>query len=182
LIFTERKSPGENHLAKITRRKPPGENLLAMSTPKSTFVYVIYIRTTPEKLWQALTQPEFTRQFFMGTVQESEWQVGAAWKMVAPDGRVGDSGEVLEIDPPRRLVLKWQCHMKPEHAAEGYSRMTYTLEPQGEMVKLTVLQEMDREGSTLIQAVGQGWPLILSSLKSLLETGAALALTPTGQD
>ncbi len=150
-----------------------------MSTPKSTFVYVTYIRTTPEKLWQALIQPEFTRQFFMATVQESEWKVGAPWKIVAPDGTVVDSGEVLEIDPPKRLVLKWRCHMKPEFTEEGYSRMTYALEPQAEMVKLTVLHEMDRAESKLIQAVGNGWPLILSSLKSLLETGASLEETRT---
>jgi uncharacterized protein YndB with AHSA1/START domain len=150
-----------------------------MSTPKSTFVYVTYIRTTPEKLWQALTQPEFTRQFFMATVQESEWKAGAPWKIVAPDGTVADSGEIVEIDPPNRLVLKWQSQLKPELTEEGFSRMTYALEPQAEMVKLTVLHEMEREGSKLIQAVSRGWPLILSSLKSLLETGASLEETRT---
>jgi uncharacterized protein YndB with AHSA1/START domain len=144
---------------------------------KSTFVYVTYIRTTPEKLWQALTQPEFTRQFFMGTVQESEWKVGAAWKIVAADGKVMDSGEIVEIDRPRRLVLKWRNEFKPELKAEGYSRMTYELEPQEEMVKLSVLHEMDKGQSKLIQAVSNGWPIILSSLKSLLETGESLKET-----
>jgi uncharacterized protein YndB with AHSA1/START domain len=146
---------------------------------KSTFVYVTYIRTRPEKLWEALTQPEFTRQYFFATVQESEWKVGASWKMVAPDGTVVDGGEVLEIDRPKRLVLKWRSEFKPEMKAEGYSRMTYELEPQGEMVKLSVLHEMDLSKSKLIQSVSNGWPMILSSLKSLLETGESLEETRT---
>ena len=97
---------------------------------ESRFVYVTYIRTTPEKLWQALLDPEFTRQFWVGTWQECAWKVGASWKLMIPDGRVGDSGEVLEFDPPRRLVLSWRNEFKPELHEEGFSRMTYTLEPQ----------------------------------------------------
>src|SRR5690242_247256 len=74
----------------------------------SRFVYVTYIRTTPQKLWDALIKPEFTRQYWVGTWQDSDWQPGSSWKLMIPDGRVGDSGEVLESDPPRRLVLKWR--------------------------------------------------------------------------
>jgi uncharacterized protein YndB with AHSA1/START domain len=140
----------------------------------SRFVYVTYIRTTPEKLWQALIDPEFTRQYWVATWQDCEWKVGAPWKLMIPDGRVGDSGEVLEIDPPRRLVLKWRNEFRPELREEGYSRMTYTLEPQGEAVKLTVVHEMDKPDSTLIEKVSHGWPHLLSSLKSLLETGESL--------
>lgn len=146
---------------------------------KSSFVYVTYIRTTAEKLWQALTEPEFTRQFFFGTVQESEWKVGAAWKIVEPDGTVPDSGEILELDAPRRLVLKWQSQGKAELREEGFSRMSYELETQEEMVKLTVRHEMDKEESKLIRSVSNGWPMILSSLKSLLETGESLVETRT---
>jgi uncharacterized protein YndB with AHSA1/START domain len=76
--------------------------------PNPQFVYVTYIRTTPEKLWRALIAPEFTRQYWVGTWQESEWKPGASWRIMIPDGRVGDSGKVLEIDPPRRLVLSWR--------------------------------------------------------------------------
>ena len=144
---------------------------------ESEFVYVTFIRTTPEKLWKALLEPEFTRQYWMGTVQESEWKPGASWKIVFPDGRLGDSGEVVEIDPPRKLVLKWKHELFPELTGEGYARMTYELEPQDDMVKLTVLHEMDKPESKFIKAVSNGWPIILSSLKSLLETGESLETT-----
>jgi uncharacterized protein YndB with AHSA1/START domain len=145
--------------------------------PKSEFVYVTYIRTTPEKLWQALTQPEFTRQVWLDTVQESDWKPGAPWRIAKPDGNSADTGEVLEIDPPRRLVLSWQNRMNPEMEAEGHSRMTYDLEPQGDMVKLTLTHMMEKPESKFIQAVSNGWPIILASVKSLLETGQALAAT-----
>jgi uncharacterized protein YndB with AHSA1/START domain len=146
---------------------------------ESRFVYVTYVRTTPEKLWQALLDPEFTRQFWVGTRQECDWKAGASWKLMLPDGRVGDSGEVLEFDPPRRLVLSWRNEFKPELHEEGYSRMTYTLEPKGGSVKLTVLHEMGKPDSKLIEGVSNGWPHLLSSLKSLLETGESLVETRT---
>jgi uncharacterized protein YndB with AHSA1/START domain len=141
------------------------------------FVYVTYIRTTPEKLWKALIEPEFTRQFWCNTTQESEWKPGATWKILMPDGAVADSGEVVEIDPHRRLVLKWRNEFQPELKAEGYSRLTYQLEPEGKSVKLTVIHEMEKEGSKFIEAVSSGWPHILASLKSLLETGESLEET-----
>ena len=94
-----------------------------------------------------------------------------------PDGRVADSGEMLEIEPHKRLVLTWRNEFKPELKEEGYSRLTYQLEQQGDMVKLTVTHEADRPGSKLIEAVSNGWPAILSSLKSLLETGEPLEAT-----
>jgi uncharacterized protein YndB with AHSA1/START domain len=150
---------------------------MSSTEDKSSFVYVTYIRTTAEKLWQALIDPEFTRQFWAGTWQECEWKVGAPWRIMIPDGRVGDNGEVLEIEPHRRLVLSWCNEFKPELRQEGYSRMTYLLEPEGDMVKLTVRHEIDRPQSKFIEAVSSGWPLILASLKSLLETGESLAAT-----
>src|SRR6516225_7415251 len=143
----------------------------------SRFVYVTYIRTTPEKLWRALIDPEFTRRYWCETHQESDWEPGAAWRIMTPDGRVADSGEILEIEPNRRLVLTWRNEFKPELHAEGYSRLTYELEQQGESVKLTIIHEMDKPGSKLIDAVSTGWPHILASLKSLLETGDPLEET-----
>jgi len=144
---------------------------------ESQFVYVTFIRTTPEKLWQALTEPEFTRQFWFDTVQECAWKKGSTWNIKFADGRVADSGEVVEIDPPRKLVLKWRNELFQEMTAEGYSRMTYEIEQQGETMKLTLTHVMDKSESTFIKAVTGGWPIILSSLKSLLETGKAIEVT-----
>jgi uncharacterized protein YndB with AHSA1/START domain len=146
---------------------------------KPKFVYVIYIRTTAEKLWEALIKPEFTRQYWAETWQESDWKVGSPWRIMLPDGRVADSGQIAEIDPPKRLVLTWRNEFKPELTEEGYSRLTYVIEQQGDMVKLLLTHEMERsiEHSKFIDAVSNGWPAILSSLKSLLETGAPLEAT-----
>ena len=141
---------------------------------ESQFVYVTFIRTTPEKLWRALIEPEFTRQFWMGTTQESEWKPGSPWRIAKPNGDSADSGEVVEIEPCRKLVLRWQNQMFPEMTAEGFSRLTYEIEEKGDAVKLTVTHEMDKSKSKLIEAVSNGWPMILSSLKSLLETGESL--------
>ena len=145
------------------------------------FVYVTYIRTTPEKMWEALTKPEFTRQFWFGIAQESTFEPGAPWKLVGSEGKVYDTGEVLECDPPKRLVLKWRNEFKPELKAEGYSRCTMELEPDGEITKLTITHTIDREGSKFIEAVSGGWPKVLSGLKSLLETGRAIEPAPKGR-
>jgi uncharacterized protein YndB with AHSA1/START domain len=146
---------------------------------ESRFVYVTYIRTTPEKLWRALIEPEFTRRYWVETWLESDWKPGSSWKIMIPDGRVADAGEVVEIEPGRRLVLTWRNEFKPELKAEGFSRATFDLEPQGDVVKLTVVHEMDKPGSKAIEAFSNGWPQILSSLKSLLETGESLEATRT---
>jgi len=138
------------------------------------FVYVTYIRTTPEKLWQALLSPEFTRSYWFGVTHESEWKKGAPWKMVFADGTVGDAGEVLEIEKPKRLVLRWRNEFKPELRAEGYSRCTFDIEANGPVTKLTITHEIDKTGSKFIEAVSGGWPRVLSNLKSLLETGEVL--------
>jgi uncharacterized protein YndB with AHSA1/START domain len=146
-------------------------------TEKPKFVYVTYIRTTMPKLWEALTGPEFTRQFWYEAVHECDWKAGSPWRLKTPDGRTADAGEVLEADPPRRLVLSWRHEITPEMKAEGFSKMTWLLEAQGDMVKLTVTHEIDRPGSKFIEAVSGGWPIILASLKSLLETGQSLEAT-----
>jgi len=148
-----------------------------MTDAKSSFVYVTYIRTTPEKLWRALIEPEFTRQYWAGTHQVSDWKPGASWKAMIPDGRVADSGEIREFDPPKRLVLTWRNEFMPELKAEGHSVLTYELEPAGSAVKLTLTHEMNRPGSKLIEATSTGWPHLLASLKSLLETGQPIEET-----
>jgi uncharacterized protein YndB with AHSA1/START domain len=147
---------------------------------KSRFVYVIHIRTTPEKLWAALIEPEFTRRYWAETWQESDWRVGSPWRIMKPggaNGEVADSGEVKVFDPPRKLVVTWQNHLNAEMKAEGHSTCTYDITPTEDAVKLTVTHEMDRRDSKLIGAVSTGWPPLLSSLKSLLETGEPLPET-----
>jgi uncharacterized protein YndB with AHSA1/START domain len=140
----------------------------------SRFVYVTYIRTTPEKLWEALTTPEFTRLYFFGATFDGKWTKGSPWKMSRPDGSLTDSGEVLESDPPRHLVLKWRNEFMPELTAEGFSRCTFDIAEDGDTVRLTVTHEMERDDSRMIAAVSGGWPKILSGLKTVLETGKPL--------
>ena len=140
----------------------------------SKFVYVTYIRTSPQKLWDALTTPEFIRQYWFDMTQESEWKPGASWTMKFADGRVADAGEVLEVDPPRRLVLKWRNEFREELKAEGPARCVYDIEQDGEIVKLTVTHTIEKDNAKFIEAVAGGWPRILSSLKSMLEAGKPL--------
>ncbi len=139
---------------------------------RSTFVYVTYIRTTPQKLWSALTEPQFMKQYWFGMHAESAWTKGASWKLVSEGGEVFDDGEIVESDPPRRLVIRWQHQRRPELKAEGPSICTMELEAIGKTVKLSITHTSDREPSKLIEAVSGGWPKLLSNLKSLLETGS----------
>lgn len=142
--------------------------------PKSTFVYVTYIRTTPEKLWTALTDPEFQKQYWFGVHCESVWTAGSPWKMLYADGKVTDAGEIVESNPPRRLVIRWRHMDKPELKAEGDSLCTMELEPSGKAVKLTITHSIERDNSKLIVGVSGGWPKIMANLKSLLETGSVI--------
>jgi uncharacterized protein YndB with AHSA1/START domain len=147
----------------------------------STFVYVTYIKTTPERLWSALTTREFTQQYWLGAYCESDWKPGSPWKLAFADGRLADAGEIVEVDPPRRLVIKWRNEWKAEMKAEGYSLCTFTIEAIPDTsppaVKLSITHAMDRPESKFIEAVSGGWPLIISNLKSLLETGSVVMPT-----
>ena len=140
---------------------------------RSTFVYVTYIRTTPETLWSALTTDvEFMKQYWFGTHCDSRWTAGSPWKMVSSSGLISDAGEIIEAEPPRRLVIRWQHQSKPELKAEGESHCTIELEPIGTAVKLAITHSIERQPSKFIEAVAGGWPKIISNLKSVLETGA----------
>jgi uncharacterized protein YndB with AHSA1/START domain len=110
------------------------------------------------------------KQYWSGTHLETNWRAGSSWQLIFPDGRVADTGEIVEIDPPKRLVLKWRNEFRPELKSEGYARCTIELEPTARAVKLTITHSIDRPGSKFIEAVSGGWPRILSNLKSLLET------------
>ena len=145
---------------------------------RSTFVYVTYIRTTPEELWSALTDAEFMKQYWFGVHCESQWTPGSTWKMVSSDGNITDAGEIVEAERPRRLVIRWRHQNKPELKAEGESRCTIELEPVGPAVKLSITHTIEREPSKFIMAVSGGWPKIISNLKSLLETGSIVLKEP----
>ena len=145
---------------------------------RSTFVYVTYIRTTPEKLWSALTDAEYMKQYWFGVHCESQWTAGSSWTMVGVDGKILDAGEIVEAEPPRRLVIRWQHQDKPELKAEGESLCTMELEQIGTTVKLSITHTIEREPSKLITAVSGGWPKIISNLKSLLETGSIILKDP----
>jgi uncharacterized protein YndB with AHSA1/START domain len=148
-----------------------------MSKPK--FVYVTYIRTTPEKLWAALTDPQTIKKYWLGITAECEFKPGSPWALKFEDGRVADTGEILEAVPPRRLVIRWRNEFKPELKAVGYTRCVMEIEladyyPDrgGKAVKLTITHEAETgQGAPMIEAVSSGWPKVLSNLKSLLETG-----------
>jgi uncharacterized protein YndB with AHSA1/START domain len=138
---------------------------------RSTFVYVTYIRTTPEKLWSALIDAEFMKQYWFGVHAESQWTAGSSWKLVSGDGQILDAGEIVEAEPPRRLVIRWQHQSKPELKAEGASRCRPA-------VRLSITHTIERDPSKFIAAVSGGWPKIISNLKSLLETGSTVLQDP----
>lgn len=145
---------------------------------RSTFVYVSYIRTTPEKLWSALTNAEFMKQYWFGVHGESEWTAGSSWNLVSPQGQMLDAGEIVEAVPPRRLVIRWQNQFKPELKVEGDSLCTMEIEQSGSAVKLSITHTIERSPSKFIEAVSGGWPKVISNLKSVLETGSAVLLDP----
>jgi uncharacterized protein YndB with AHSA1/START domain len=142
---------------------------------ESRFVYVTYIRAEPEKIWEALTDPEQNKAFWGGYHQQSSWTVGADYAIAGPDGRIWDTGKVLACDPPKHLSVSW-LHLNDEAMkAEGESTATFHLEPAPNgATRLTVTHSIGVPDSKLIGAVATGWPVILSSLKTLLETGSAL--------
>lgn len=151
------------------------------------FVYTTYIKTTPEQLWKALTDPAFTSRYW-GVELTSDWQVGSvvSWRFAGVT-MADDRGVVVESDPPRRLAYHWHP-ITPEFgraidaseedvarlAAEPRSKVTFELEPAGEMVKLRVVHDGFADGSEILPGISEGWPAILASLKTLLETGEPL--------
>jgi uncharacterized protein YndB with AHSA1/START domain len=144
---------------------------------KPAIVYTIYIASTPEKVWQALTSAEFSRQYFSGFAIEADLKVGGAFIARAPDGSVHIGGEVIECDPPKRLTVTWNVNWPALVEKLGPTLVTYEIEAAGDAVRLTMLQSHDRDISDDILSGGRtGWPAILSSLKSLLETGRALTI------
>jgi uncharacterized protein YndB with AHSA1/START domain len=144
---------------------------------KPTTVYTIYIAATPEAVWQALTSAEFSRKYFFGNSVEVDLKVGGAYIVRPPDGSVHISGEVVECDPPRKLTVTFNVNWPALIEKLGPTLVSYEIEPAGDAVRLTMTESHDRPISDDILSGGrQGWPAILSSLKSLLETGEALVI------
>jgi len=139
-----------------------------------TFVYVTYIATTPDKVWQALVDGELTRQYWKHE-NVSDFKPGSRWAHVADDGKrtVKLVGKVLESVPNQRLVLTWG-DVADEADSSKHSRVTMVIEPVDEMVRLTVTHEQLELGSEMLRKISNGWPRVLSSLKSFLETGKPL--------
>jgi uncharacterized protein YndB with AHSA1/START domain len=144
---------------------------------KPAIVYTIYIAATPEKVWQALTTAEFSRKYFFGNAVEIDLRVGGAFIMRTPDGALHISGEVIECDRPTRLTITFNVNWPALVEKLGPTLVTYEIEPAGEAVRLTMTESHDRPIDDDILSGGrQGWPAILSSLKSVLETGHAPAI------
>lgn len=170
-----------NALADLTRalEQPPMD---------TTFVYTTYIDASPERVWAALTEPEFTRLYW-GVALESDWTVGSTVTWHLKDITIADDAQVVLVsDPPRRLSYTWHT-ISPEFieaiggdrevlakaAAERRSRITFDIEPQGDLVRLSVKHDDFEPGSVVLAGVSEGWPSIIASLKTMLETGRPLA-------
>ncbi|MGZ3725792.1 MAG: SRPBCC family protein [Pseudobdellovibrio sp.] len=139
---------------------------------QSQFIYISYIKATPEQLWKGLTSPEMIRKWWGGgLLAKSDWKTGSSWSLCHENGILADSGEIIEAKPPEKLILKWRNESNTEMTAEGYSLCTFELNPVDEAVKLAITHQMDVANSKFIAAVSNGWPMIISNLKSLLETG-----------
>lgn len=146
-------------------------------TDQTTQVYSLYIRATPEQVWEGITSPEFTQRYFYGSVFDSDFTPGSSYAGWAADrSQQFVEGEVLEADRPHRLVTTWRALYDPETAAEPFSRVTWEIEAAGESVtKLTVVHdELDAAPKTAANVAG-GWSFVLSGLKSVLETGEGLS-------
>jgi uncharacterized protein YndB with AHSA1/START domain len=151
--------------------------IMDISNFKPSIVYTIYIASTPERVWEALTTAEFSRKYFFGFGVELDLKVGGAFVARAPDGSVHIGGEVIECDRPRKLTITWNVNWPGLVEKLGVTLVSYEIEPAGAAVRLTLTESHDRPISDDILEGGRmGWPAILSSLKSLLETGEALAV------
>jgi uncharacterized protein YndB with AHSA1/START domain len=142
-----------------------------------SLVYTTYIAATPERIWEALTTPEFSRKYFFGFAVDAELKIGGAFLVRAPDGSVHINGEVIECEPARKLTVTWNVNWPGLVEKLGSTLVTYEIEPAGESVRLTLTEAHDRPLDDDILSGGRaGWPAIVSSLKSLLETGNALVI------
>ncbi len=146
---------------------------------KPEFVYVTFIRTTPVKLWEALTKPEQTRQYWGGIFNRSDWAPGSKWEHVNEQDSdpIYVFGEIIESNPPTRLVMTW---VDPDDPTDE-SIVTLELQPIDDLVRLTVIHGNFKDGSGMQGRISKGWPLVLSSLKSFLESGNGIDIMATSR-
>lgn len=150
-----------------------------MTKPES--VYVIVIAKSPKEVWEGLTSPEFTKQYWHQTEVQSDFEVGSPIRFLTESGEVGCEGEILIANHPKELAYTWQFPMNPETKDEPPSRVTFKLEQIGASTKLTMIHDQFPEDSKMLPMVDQGWPLVLSGLKTLLESGHAVDFTAASQ-
>lgn len=145
-----------------------------MSKEKTSFVYVTYIRSTQEKVFEAIMKPEITKRYW-GHENISDWKPESKWEHVRAneERKVNIVGKVVEVQAPRRLVITWANPAQADDP-ESYSRVSFDIEPYDDMVRLTVTHDELEAGSGMAKGIQQGWPIVLSSLKSLLETGEGI--------
>jgi uncharacterized protein YndB with AHSA1/START domain len=150
-----------------------------MSKEKTSSVYVTYIRSTPEKVFEAITKPEIARRYW-GHENVSDWKPGSSWQHVRANEErtVQLVGKVVEVSPPTRLVITW-ANASQADDPDNTSRVTFDVAPYDEMVRLTVTHDELEAGSAMAKGIQQGWPIVLSSLKSLLETGQGIDVFAT---
>lgn len=151
---------------------------MTTTTAQATQVYQLFIKATPERIWEAITKPEFTTKYFHGSYVDSTFEPGAAYNGYSTDrSQQWVDGEVLEADPPRRLQHTWRSLYDPEAAAEPHSRVTWEIEPQqdGTCLVTVVHDKLEESPKTAESVSGTGWIAVLSGLKTLLETGQPLA-------
>ncbi|HEY3556561.1 MAG TPA: SRPBCC family protein [Kribbella sp.] len=149
------------------------------SVSSGTLVFQIYIRSTPEQVWEAITSPQFRAKYFYGSTVESDYKVGSRMRSRGPNGELWGDNLILESDPPRLLSHEWRSLYDPELAAEPISRVTWTVEPAeayGEGVtSLTVVHDKLDDSPKTAASVSGGWMFIISGLKTVVETGSPLA-------
>ena len=140
---------------------------------KPAFIYVTYIASTPDKVFKALTSKDATAQFWFGNAATSDWKIGSPIEF-RREGKLIVEGKILENDPPRRLSYTFRSMHEPYNGREDPSRVVFDLEQQRDQVKLTVTHDDFAEDSQVFHAISNGWPLVLSSLKSFVETDRVL--------
>ena len=156
----------------------PNTNV-ALDPALATQVYQLYIKATPEKVWEAITKSEFRRKYFHGSSVESTFEPGTPIRSYSPDGKtLWNDNTVLECDPPRKLVHTWKCLYDPEYAVEAESRVSWEVTPMdGGICKLTLIHDRLEGAPKTAKNVSGGWLMILCHMKTVIETGEAMSFT-----